>query len=101
MVAMADQEVPDQDLVTQDLHHPVLAAFHIRAGISMISFTRMAASGSHLKVILPGVASNPTLGRYRQSSARNGSPRDESIGKTGLPPYYLRILISPLIDAFQ
>jgi hypothetical protein len=54
IIAMEDQEVPDQDLVTQDLHHPVPAAFHIRAGISMISSTRMA-SGSHLKVILLGI----------------------------------------------
>jgi hypothetical protein len=54
IIAMADQEVPDQGLVMQDLHHPVPAASHVRAGISMISSTRMA-SGSHLKVILLGI----------------------------------------------
>jgi hypothetical protein len=62
MVAMADQEVLDQDLVRPDRQHPVLAAFRIRAGISMISSTRMAY-GSHLKVILLGIASDPTRGR--------------------------------------
>jgi hypothetical protein len=54
MVAMADQEVPDQDLVVEDLRHQALAASHIRAGISMISLIRMA-SGNHLKVILLGI----------------------------------------------
>jgi hypothetical protein len=54
MVAMADQEVPDLDLVVEDPRPQAPAASHVRAGTSMISSTRMA-SGSHLKVILLGI----------------------------------------------